>query len=219
MLLKCEVKQNGFALKYASEELRKDPDVVLEAMEQDARAVQFASKEFRGDKEIVLEALKLLDPLSWQCWFQAFRALISAAAFCAAPLKMTEDSRFPCKFKPSLGRTWDQRTTNNDQHDQAQDFKLSLDSAPASVLHGNQPLGCLALVAGQADLPGDWQEGPASHFAAPMLAVNLSQMFTGGFSPNSVATLKGFLRQGLKARCLIEVGGLVCGIFLVDYRT
>ena len=53
------LKQDGWAfadaLRFASEELRADKEVVLEVVKQDGRALQFASEELRADKEIVLE--------------------------------------------------------------------------------------------------------------------------------------------------------------------
>ena len=95
------------------------------------------------------------------CWPCCSRILRSSLE------KMTQDSL----AKSNLGRAGDpmtiQWTTNNDQHNQFQDFKLSLDCAPASlVLYGKQgpgqrwaqSFGGLALAAWQADLPGYWPE-------------------------------------------------------------
>jgi hypothetical protein len=52
------VKQNGWALEYASEELKRDREVVMEAVKQEGTALQYASEELRGDREVVLEAVK-----------------------------------------------------------------------------------------------------------------------------------------------------------------
>ena len=95
------------------------------------------------------------------CWPCCSRILRSSLE------KMTEDSL----AKSNLGQTWDpmtiQWTNNNDQRNQFQDFKLSLDCAPASsVLYGKQgpgqrwaqSFGGLALAGWQADLPGYWPE-------------------------------------------------------------
>ena len=41
------VKQEGFALRFASDELRGDREVVLEAVKQDGDALEFASEELR----------------------------------------------------------------------------------------------------------------------------------------------------------------------------
>ena len=43
------VQQNGLALQYASEDLRKDRDVVLAAMEQNGYAIEHASPELKAD--------------------------------------------------------------------------------------------------------------------------------------------------------------------------
>ncbi|MCR4792549.1 MAG: DUF4116 domain-containing protein [Lachnospiraceae bacterium] len=52
------VKQNGWALRGASEELRADKEVVLAAVSQNGRALQYASAELRADRDVVLEAVK-----------------------------------------------------------------------------------------------------------------------------------------------------------------
>ena len=56
-----KVRQNGYALRYASAELRGDRKVVMTAVKQNGRALRFASELLRGDREIVIEALKLKD--------------------------------------------------------------------------------------------------------------------------------------------------------------
>jgi len=52
------VKQYGFALEYASAELKGDREIVMEAVKQNGRALQYASAELQGDREIVMEAVK-----------------------------------------------------------------------------------------------------------------------------------------------------------------
>ena len=55
------VKRNGFALKYASDELKNDAEVVLDAIEGDvdhfAKSLEFASDELKDDKTIVMTAV------------------------------------------------------------------------------------------------------------------------------------------------------------------
>ena len=51
------VKQDGFALQFASAELKGDREIVMEAVKQDWRALQYASAELKGDREIVMEAV------------------------------------------------------------------------------------------------------------------------------------------------------------------
>ena len=48
------VQQDGFALEYASAELRADREVVLAAVQQDGFALGYASAELRADREVVL---------------------------------------------------------------------------------------------------------------------------------------------------------------------
>ncbi|MCU9935413.1 DUF4116 domain-containing protein [Mycoplasmopsis cynos] len=52
------VKQNGSALQYVSEELKKDKAFMLEAVKQDARVLVYASEELKKDKAFMLEAVK-----------------------------------------------------------------------------------------------------------------------------------------------------------------
>eukprot|EP00972_Heterocapsa_arctica_P094528 13940181-Heterocapsa_arctica.AAC.1 len=47
------VKQNGSALRFASEELRRNREVVMEALE-------FASEELRREREIVIQAIRII---------------------------------------------------------------------------------------------------------------------------------------------------------------
>jgi len=51
------VTQNGRALKYASEELKGDREVVLLAVTQDGFMLYHASEELKRDREVVLAAL------------------------------------------------------------------------------------------------------------------------------------------------------------------
>merc|ERR1719213_1170837 len=51
------VKQNGKVLVFASEELRKDKDVVMAAVKQNGKALVFAHESLKSDKEIVMEAV------------------------------------------------------------------------------------------------------------------------------------------------------------------
>jgi hypothetical protein len=51
------VKSDALALKFASNELRGDRDVVLAAVESDGEALEYASKKLREDGGIVLAAV------------------------------------------------------------------------------------------------------------------------------------------------------------------
>jgi hypothetical protein len=52
------VRQDGFALNFASPEFKADKEVVLEAVKNNGRALQFASPKLKLDKNIVLEAVR-----------------------------------------------------------------------------------------------------------------------------------------------------------------
>ena len=52
------VKQDRWALYYASKELRNNREVVLTAVKKDGIALRYASEELQGDREIVKEAVK-----------------------------------------------------------------------------------------------------------------------------------------------------------------
>lgn len=52
-------KMGGSAVKYASEELRGDREIILKAVRDCGLALEYASEELRGDREIVLEAVKI----------------------------------------------------------------------------------------------------------------------------------------------------------------
>jgi hypothetical protein len=53
VILAC-VSLRGFTLQFASDELRNNKDVVLAAVIQNGWAIQFASENLRGNKEVVL---------------------------------------------------------------------------------------------------------------------------------------------------------------------
>ena len=46
------VKKNGYALTYASDELKKDREFILAAVKQDRHALGYASEELQNDPEI-----------------------------------------------------------------------------------------------------------------------------------------------------------------------
>ena len=46
------------ALAFASEDLKKDREIVMAAVKQNGSALEFASLELRGDCDVVLEAAK-----------------------------------------------------------------------------------------------------------------------------------------------------------------
>ena len=49
---------NSYILKYASDRLKDDKDIVIEAVKNNGFALEFASDRLKNDKEIVLEAVK-----------------------------------------------------------------------------------------------------------------------------------------------------------------
>eukprot|EP00931_Biecheleriopsis_adriatica_P055652 TRINITY_DN32955_c0_g1_i1.p1 TRINITY_DN32955_c0_g1~~TRINITY_DN32955_c0_g1_i1.p1 ORF type:complete len:499 (+),score=96.41 TRINITY_DN32955_c0_g1_i1:195-1499(+) len=55
-LLLQAVRQDGLALRLASDELRKDEEVVLEAVKQNGSALKYASHELRSDREFLFQA-------------------------------------------------------------------------------------------------------------------------------------------------------------------
>jgi hypothetical protein len=55
------VKQDGWALAYASETFKLDKDVVLAAVRQNGRALWYASNNLKDDQDVVLTAVE-------QCW-------------------------------------------------------------------------------------------------------------------------------------------------------
>jgi hypothetical protein len=52
------VKKNGFALQYASEELKADREIVVAAVKRDGLALGYVSEGFKDDIEIVLAAVQ-----------------------------------------------------------------------------------------------------------------------------------------------------------------
>ena len=52
------VKQDGYALGYASQVLKGDKEVVLAAVKQDGCALQYTSQVLKGDKEFMLAAVQ-----------------------------------------------------------------------------------------------------------------------------------------------------------------
>lgn len=52
------VKANGYALQFASDELKSDKEIVLKAVKESGYALKYASDELKNDIEIVLEAVK-----------------------------------------------------------------------------------------------------------------------------------------------------------------
>ncbi len=68
------VKKGG-TLIFASEELKNDKDVVLEAVKNDGEALRFASKELQNDKDVVLEAVKQ----NWRALYSASEELFNGS--------------------------------------------------------------------------------------------------------------------------------------------
>jgi hypothetical protein len=59
MVLKAIRISKGYALEFASHELKNDREIVLEAVKfAQGCALKYASKELRGDMDIILEALR-----------------------------------------------------------------------------------------------------------------------------------------------------------------
>ena len=54
----CAVKQDGCALEYASDELKGDKEVVIEAVRRNGEVLRFAAEHLKADKEVVIEAVK-----------------------------------------------------------------------------------------------------------------------------------------------------------------
>ena len=52
------VKENGFALEFASKRLQNKKEIVIEAVKEDCEALYYASEELRDDPEIVLIAMQ-----------------------------------------------------------------------------------------------------------------------------------------------------------------
>ena len=56
--MKAAVTKNGMALKFASEELRADPEIVAAAVAENGRALEFSSEKTKDDREVVLAAFR-----------------------------------------------------------------------------------------------------------------------------------------------------------------
>merc|ERR1712224_340697 len=52
------VQKNGHALEYASEEMKKNEQIVLAAVQQDGCALRYASEEMKQNEQIVLAAVQ-----------------------------------------------------------------------------------------------------------------------------------------------------------------
>ena len=52
------VKEDGSALQFADESLKKDKEIVLAAVKQDGFALQYADKSLKKDNEVVMAAIK-----------------------------------------------------------------------------------------------------------------------------------------------------------------
>jgi len=72
-----ELKRDGWALQYASEDLRDDKGVVLEAVKQIGWALQYASEDLSADREFVLEVVKQ----NWRAFQYASKNLLSDLNF------------------------------------------------------------------------------------------------------------------------------------------
>lgn len=88
----------GKDLKYTSEKLRNDKDIVLKAVKQDGTVLQFASKKLRNNETVVFEvirqnrqsleyaskSLKNDKEFAWQCSLQSIDGVIAdAKKWCA----------------------------------------------------------------------------------------------------------------------------------------
>ena len=56
------MREKGWALSYASKELKADKEVILEVLTHNGDANLCASEELKADKEVVLEAVKQNPP-------------------------------------------------------------------------------------------------------------------------------------------------------------
>ena len=52
------VKQDGYALEFASKSLKSDPKIVLAAVTQDGYALEHASKSLKSNSKIMVAARK-----------------------------------------------------------------------------------------------------------------------------------------------------------------
>lgn len=53
-----DVKENGLFLKFISDELKDDKDVVMQAVKDNAYALQYASERLKDDEDVVFEAME-----------------------------------------------------------------------------------------------------------------------------------------------------------------
>ena len=51
-------RQNGDALRFASEEQKRDREIVMEAVRQHGRALKHASEELKRGREVAIEAVR-----------------------------------------------------------------------------------------------------------------------------------------------------------------
>ena len=58
------VREDGYTLEQASEELRADREVVLAAVKESGLSLQYASKELRADKEVVMAVFDIDESMS-----------------------------------------------------------------------------------------------------------------------------------------------------------
>ena len=55
------VKNDGWALNFASPNLQADREVVMEAVKKRGNALEDASPELKADREVVMEAIKMME--------------------------------------------------------------------------------------------------------------------------------------------------------------
>ena len=53
------VKQDGKAIDFASDYLKRNREILMTAIKQDGNALDFASEDLRGEKETVMAAVNL----------------------------------------------------------------------------------------------------------------------------------------------------------------
>jgi len=74
--VKVVVKKNGYALEYASDKLKHDREIVLEAVKSRGHALEYASEELKNDKKIVQTAI-----CSWESENNYFLSLDDKFSF------------------------------------------------------------------------------------------------------------------------------------------
>ena len=75
------VSQIGYALKYATEELKGDGEIVMAAVSQNGRALAYATEEWKGDRNVVMRAVSR-DGFALQHaaeWLKGDREIVMAA--------------------------------------------------------------------------------------------------------------------------------------------